>query len=169
MDIFEAIFTRRSIRAFTEQPISESDITAVLEAAMNAPSAGNCQPWEYIVVREQAGRDAIATCSPYAGMAPHAAVCIVVCADTSREKHAGFWVQDCAAAMQNLLLAARAKGIGSVWIGLHPVPERVLATQKAFALPEHVQPLGIAVLGYPTKEFYEQKRYDAAKVHNEKW
>lgn len=169
MDIFETIFTRRSIRKFTDQAISEADITAVLEAAMSAPSAGNSQPWEFIVVREQAGRDAIATCTPYAGMAPHAPVCIVICADTTREKHAGFWVQDCSAAMQNLLLAARAKGIGSVWIGLHPVAERSLAAQKAFGLPEHVQPLGVAVLGYPEQKFTEQNRYDAAKIHSEKW
>lgn len=169
MDTFETIFTRRSIRKFTEQPVSEADIAEILDAAMSAPSAGNCQPWEFIVVREQAGRDAIGACSPYAGMASKAPVCIMVCADTSREKHAGFWVQDCSAAMQNLLLAARAKGIGSVWIGLHPVAERSHAAQKNFGLPEHVHVLGVAALGYTEQHFSKQQRYDEAKVHSEKW
>lgn len=169
MDIFETIFTRRSIRAFIEQDISDADITHILSAAMSAPSANNVQPWEFIVVRDKAAHNAITLCTPHAGMAPKAPVCIVVCGDTTREKSAGFWVQDCAAAMQNLLLAARAKGIGSVWIGIHPVEERVSDVKKLFGLPTHVQPLGIAVLGYPAQPFTEVNRYDAAKIHSEKW
>lgn len=169
MDTFETIFTRRSIRAFTEQDISEVDITHILGAAMSAPSANNSQPWDFIVIRDKAARDAITLCTPYAGMAPKAPVCIVVCGDTTRGKSAGFWVQDCAAAMQNLLLAARALGIGSVWIGIHPVEDRVSAVKQLFSLPPHVIPLGIAVLGYPDQQFTEINRYDAAKIHNEKW
>lgn len=169
MDTFECIFTRRSIRKFTDQDISEADVTHILRAAMAAPTAGNAQTWDFIVVRQQQMREAITTCTPYAGMAPSAPVCIVVCADTSREKYKHYWVQDCAAAMQNILLAARAKGIGSVWLGIHPVEERVRALKKIFFMPEHVMPLGIAVLGYPAQPFTEQDRFDAAKVHSETW
>ncbi|MEG2172914.1 MAG: nitroreductase family protein [Desulfovibrionaceae bacterium] len=169
MDTFETIFTRRSIRSFTPQEISETDITHILSAAMSAPSAGNAQPWDFIVVRDQAGREAITQCTPYAGMAPQAPVCVIVCADTSREKYPGFWVQDCAAAMQNLLLAARAKDIGSVWIGIHPVEDRIATVKKLFGLPAQVMPLGIAVLGYSDQKFTEHNRYNAAKVHHETW
>lgn len=169
MDTFECIFTRRSIRSFIDKDISEADITHILQAAMAAPSAGNAQAWDFIVVRQQHLREAITTCTPYAGMAPKAPVCIIVCADTTREKYKNYWVQDCSAAMQNILLAARAKNIGSVWLGIHPVEERVRALQKVFFMPDHIMPLGIAVLGYTDQPFTEQNRFDAAKVHNESW
>ena len=108
MDALETLFTRRSIRQYTDAPVSDADLAVLLKAAMAAPSANNRQPWQFLVVRDQARREALARVHPYAQMAPKAPLCIVVCGEPAREKTPGFWVQDCAAAVQNILLAARA-------------------------------------------------------------
>ncbi len=169
MDIFEALLTRRSIRKFTEQAITEAEVDRLLEAAMAAPSAGNAQPWRFIVIRGQEHREAIAARHPYAQMAVHAPVCIAVCADTKSEKYAGYWPQDCAAAIQNILLAARGLGIGTVWTGVHPDKERELALKEYFKLPEHVEMLGIVVCGYPDQPFKQRDTFDKSKVYSEVW
>lgn len=169
MDIFEAILTRRSIRKFTDAPVSDEHIARLLEAAMAAPTACNSQPWRFILVRDQAGREAIAARHPHAGMAARAPLAIVVCADTSAEKFPGFWPQDCAAAMQNLLLAARGLELGTVWTGVYPVEERVTAFQELFNLPPHVIPQGIVVVGHPAQPFAAQKRDSTGKVFEERW
>lgn len=169
MDALETIFTRRSIRKYTLDPVSDEDLDLLLRAAMAAPSANNAQPWQFIVVRDQAKREAIAQHHPYAQMAPKAPLCIVVCGELAREKTPGFWVQDCSAAIQNILLAARARGLGTVWTGVHPVEERVAGIRQVFRLPEGIVPLGIVIVGHPAQPFSEQDRYDADKVHYEQW
>lgn len=169
MNTLETIYSRRSIRRFTDEAISDEHLHEMLDAAMTAPSAGNAQPWEFIVVRSQEGRDGIARHNAYAAMALKAPMCIVVCGNTAQEKHPGFWPQDCAAAIQNLMLAARHLGIGTVWTGVHPVEDRVAAFKELFNLPEHVIPLGIVVLGHPDQPFTEHHRFDATKIHQEKW
>jgi len=115
MDAIEAILTRRSIRRFRDEPVSDDLIETLLRAAMAAPSAGNQQPWHFVVIRDRETLDTTSTVHPYATMAAEAALAIVVCGDTTLEMHKGFWVQDCAAAIQNLLLAAHASGLGAVW------------------------------------------------------
>ncbi len=169
MDALEVLFTRRSIRKYTDAPVSDADLKLLLRAAMAAPSANNAQPWQFIVVRDQARREAIARCHPYAQMAPKAPLCIVVCGDLGKEKTPGFWVQDCSAAIQNIMLAARALGLGTVWTGVHPVEERVTAIRQAFGIPDGVIPLGIVVVGHPAQPFSEQDRYDEHKVHYDQW
>lgn len=169
MNVFDAIFTRRSIRKYLPDPISQEDLDRILGAGMSAPSAGNSQPWRFIVVRDQAARQSIAELHPYAKMAAGAPLSVAVCADTQAEKYPGFWVQDCSAAIQNMLLAARGLGIGSVWTGIYPVQERVAAFAEFFRLPAHIVPLGIVVLGYADQPFTEHNRYDGRKVFEEKW
>ena len=110
----ETILTRRSIRKYTEQPVPDALVTDLLRAAMAAPSAGNQQPWQFVVVRDHAILEVVATANPYGGMARDAQVVVIVCGDLEREERPGFWVQDCAAATQNLLLAAHAAGLGAV-------------------------------------------------------
>ncbi len=169
MDIFEAIFTRRSIRAFTEEAVSDADVKRMLEAAMVAPSAGNAQPWRFIVVRAQETLEKIAEVNPYAGMAKKSSVCIAVCADLNAEKYPGYWQQDCAAALQNLMLAGRGLGIGTVWTGVYPDESRTAIFKEFFALPEHAEVLGIVVCGHPAQDFKARDNYDAQKVFTEKW
>lgn len=169
MDALETIFTRRSIRRYTNDPVSDEDVTLLLRAAMAAPSARNSQPWHFIVVRDQALREGIARFSPHAQMAPGAPLCIVVCVNLSDEKITDYWPQDCGAAIQNLMLAARARDIGTVWTGVYPREERVKAARELFRLPECVVPMAIVVVGHPAQPFTEKDRYNPLRVHQEFW
>ncbi len=169
MDIFEAIFTRRSIRKFSGENIDNASIKKMLEAAMVAPSAGNSKPWRFIVVRDPQSFEVIAKHNPYAQMAMGSSACIVVCADLNAEKYEGYWQQDCSAAIQNLLLAARGLGIGTVWTGVYPDAERTVAFKSYFELPSNTEILGIIVCGYPTQPFSPRNNYDENNIFIEKW
>ncbi len=169
MNTLESIFTRRSIRKFNDKAVSDTDVTTLLQAAMAAPSAGNAQPWRFIVVREKSTFENIAKLHPYAQMAKESSVCIVVCADLEAEKYPGFWVQDCSAAIQNILLAARDLNMGTVWTGVTPIAERAAAFKELFALPEHAEVLGIIVCGYTDQDFKSRETFDAGKIFQEKW
>ena len=118
--IMDAILTRRSIRHYTAQPVAEELITGFLKAAMAAPSAGNEQPWEFVVLTERTILDRIPSFHPYAAMLREAPAAILVCGDLAREKHEGYWVQDCSAATENILIAVNEKGLGAVWLGIFP-------------------------------------------------
>jgi nitroreductase len=169
MEAMEALLTRRSVRSYRDQPVSESQIETLLRAAMAAPSAGNERPWHFVVVRDRAVLDAIPSVHPYAKMAAEAPLAIVVCGDTSLEKYEGFWVQDCAAATENLLLAAHATGLGAVWCGVYPSEERVKGVRKLVLIPESVVPLAIVVIGVPGEEKAPSDRFDASRIHRDRW
>ncbi|BAV92101.1 nitroreductase family protein [Candidatus Desulfovibrio trichonymphae] len=169
MDMFEAIFTRRSIRKYTTEPVSDEDVTLLLKAAMLAPSAHNCRPWHFVVVRDAAVRKSIAERHPYAKMAAEAPVVIVVCANLNEEKEPGFWVQDCSAATENIMLAARGKNLGTVWCGLHPMKDRAKVIRETLNLPSNIMPLSIVVIGHPAEAFSEANRYNAEKIHYDRW
>lgn len=169
MDALEAIRTRRSIRRFASEPVPDELIRVFLESAMMAPSAGNQQPWHFIVVSEKHTLLAIAEYHPYAQMLREAPLAVVVCGDKRLEKHKDYWIQDCSAAAQNLLLAVHAKGLGAVWLGVHPREERILPTRKLFQLPDDVMPLAIIAVGYPAEKKSHPERYDENKIHYEKW
>ncbi|MEN6572643.1 MAG: nitroreductase family protein [Anaerolineaceae bacterium] len=160
------IFKRRSIRKFTDRPISEEDLTLLLQAGMAAPTAMNVRPWEFVVVTDreiiQQLRDSLVF-----GKHDPAAV-IAVCGNTrfSNAKAANrFWVQDCSAAMENILLAATALGFGSVWVGVHPVTLFVKRVSEVLNLPASITPLGLIYLGYPAEQKEPRTQYDARKVH----
>lgn len=169
MDTIQAIMTRRSIRQFTDAPVSSDDVTTMLRAGMAAPSAGNEQPWEFIVIRDRDTMQRIANVHPYAKMTAEAPVGILIAGDKSREKHKGFWVQDASAATQNILLAAHALGYGAVWCGIYPDSERCTAFNKLFSLPEHVFPFALINVGVAQKDLGPVDRYDASRVHQETW
>jgi len=122
MDALEALMTRRSVRAYTDEPVADDQVLKILAAGMQAPSAGNQQPWHFVVLRQREHLDGLAAgvlkFGKMLGQAPLAS--LFVCADVGREQHAGYWVQDCAAATQNILLACHALGLGAVWIGVYP-------------------------------------------------
>jgi nitroreductase len=169
MELLEAIHTRRSIRKYRGQPVSEETVRTILAAAMMAPSAGNVQPWHFIVVTAPEKMARVKDVHPYVGMAPKAPLGILVCGDLRLEKFPGFWVQDCSAAMQNLLLAAHAQGLGAVWTGVHPVAERVARFRAIFELPETVVPLGFAVMGWPEKPGARKDRFKSDRIHRNRW
>jgi nitroreductase len=169
MDTIEAIFTRRSIRVYTDQPIPDDLVDKLLRAAMQAPSAGNQQAWQFVAVTGRAQLNALAEVLPYGKMLTTAPLSIIVCGDLDREKSKGYWVQDCSAATQNILLAAHALGLGAVWLGVYPRDQRVNDVRKVLGIPENVTPLCAIAIGYPAEQKERADRYDAGRVHNNKW
>lgn len=169
MELFEAIHTRRSIRKYTGEPVSKEDEKTIIRAACYAPSAHNYQPWRFVVVREKATLQRIADEHPYAKMLPQAGMCIVVCGDTKVQNRAGFIAEDCAAAIQNMLLAAHGLGLGAVWCGLYPVEERAKCVAGCLGIPDDIIPVGLVVLGHPAQTREAGERYKEELVHQEQW
>ncbi|MDA8100670.1 MAG: nitroreductase family protein [Nitrospiraceae bacterium] len=169
MDTFDAILGRRSVRLYTSKPVSESMVAELLKAAMAAPSAGNEQPWHFVVITERTILDAIPAFHPYSAMLKHASVAVLVCGDLRLEKYKGCWVQDCSAATENLLLAATAKGLGSVWTAIYPFDERIAGIRKLLNLPDEVVPLSLVPLGYPAQNPGRADRFDAGRIHRNAW
>jgi nitroreductase len=165
----DPILTRRSIRSYTGEPVSAADLEALLRAAMAAPSAGNQQPWHFVVVRDKAAMTEITTVHPYARMLPDADLAIVVCGDTRLEKWPDFWDQDCAAATENVLIEAERLGLGSVWLGVHPLQERIDGVRRILGLPVEVVPFAIVPLGHPAQRKEPADRFDPARIHEERW
>lgn len=167
-DILETIFKRRSVRQFTAQPLEQEMIHCLLEAAMAAPTACNSQPWEFVVVTEPAVLDQLRSKLLFAR---YNAPCVVaVCGNPGiAHNKAGrdYWVQDCSAAMENLLIAAAGLGLGAVWIGVYPVPSVIRPVREVLNLPEAVTPLGLAMVGYPAEGALPHPRtqYAEHRVH----
>ncbi len=169
MDTMKAILTRRSVRKYAEQPVSEKTIKTLLEAAMSAPSAGNQQPWCFVVIDDRQVLDSVPEVHPYSKMILQAPLAILVCGDLEREKNEGYWIQDCSAATQNLLLAVRAQGLGAVWLGVYPRPNRVDGLRQLLGLPKHIIPLALISIGYPATEQGPVERYDEGRIHRNHW
>lgn len=169
MDVLEAIFTRRSIRKFIDKPVSEEDIETIVRAGFHAPSAHNYQPWEFIIIRDKSNFDKIAMFHPYAKMLPNADVCIIVCGDENKQAMTGFLIEDCSAAIENMLLATHGIGLGAVWCGLYPVTELTNEVKNFCSLPNHIVPVGMVVIGHKGEERSKVDRFDVAKLHYEQW
>jgi nitroreductase len=166
-EFIETIFARRSIRKYTAEPVGETDIKTLLEAAMAAPSASNRKPWQFVVVTERQTLDRLADFHPHGKMLFEATLCIAVCGDLTEMER--FWVQDCSAATENLLLAATALGLGAVWLGVYPREERVAAVRQVLGIPETIVPLNLISIGHPAEEKEPRTQYDAARVHHGRW
>ncbi len=166
----EAIFTRRSVRQYADRPVADEAVAKLLAAAMAAPSAGDERPWEFIVVTDRAAREEITRIHPYSHMLRQAPVAIVVCADPARGKYpVDYWVQDCAAATENILIAAAALGLGTCWLGVHPIPDRVAGLRRIFAIPAAIVPFAVVAVGHPAATPARADRYDEKRIHQEKW
>jgi nitroreductase len=170
MDTLEAIRTRRSIRAYTRQPVSPAAVESLLRAAMSAPSAMDQRPWQFVVVTDRAKLDGLTAILPGGQMLQQAPLAIVFCGDPTREtKLQGYWMQDCSAATENLLLAAHAQGLGAVWIGVYPAEGQVRGVRERLGIPAAVVPFSIVALGHPAEKLPPEDRYDRARVHANDW
>ena len=160
------IFSRRSIRKYTDQPISEADITSLLQAGMAAPSAMNKRPWQLVAVTDKKTLQAIAQDSPYSRTLPDAALVIVVCGDPSVSS---WWLQDCTLATQNILVAAAGLGLGAVFLGCHDKPEREKPIRRVLDIPDTIGMASVLCIGHPAEEKEPRTQYDPAQVHRNKW
>ena len=171
--VFDAIATRRSIRMFDKtRPVGEDQIERMLRAAMAAPTAVNKQPWEFVVVTDKATLSALSKVHPHARIENGATLVIAVCGATDngldgRAKE--YWIQDCSAATENLLLAAHGLGLGAVWCGVYPMEERIAPISEILAIPEGYMPLNLVTIGYPAVHPAPKDKWNEAKIHRERW
>lgn len=164
------IYTRRSIRKYEDKPISDEQVNELLRAAMYAPSAGNEQPWHFVVIKDRSILDEIPTYHPHTQMLKEAPLAIVPCCDTGNLKYEGvFWIQDMAAAIQNILLQGESMGLGTCWCGVYARQELVEKVSETLGLPEHIIPVAIIAVGYPKEKREVRERYKPERVHYDKW
>ncbi len=169
MDALHAIHTRRSIRVYEDKPVPEELVQQILTAAIYAPSAGNAQPWQFVVINDRKLLQQIPKVHPHAPMAEQAPLAILVCGDLGMEKYPGNWPLDCAAATENLLLAAHALGLGGVWTGVYPDQGRMEGLGRLLGLPKDIMAHTLVVLGYPAEQPPTEDRHLANRVHINCW
>jgi nitroreductase len=165
----QLLYKRRSIRKYKDKPIEDHKINTILKSAMLAPSAGNEQPWHFIVIKDKKVMEEIMEVHPYSKMLREAPLAICVLGDKSLEKHKDFWVQDCSASTQNILLACEALGLGAVWLGVYPHMDRYEGVKKVLNIPEGIYPLSIVSIGYPDEEKPIPDRFIENRIHQNRW
>ena len=151
----ENIMTRTSIRQYTDQPVEQEKVEAMLRAGMAAPTAVNAQPWHFVVINDKTKLNELAAANPRARMLKTAPLAIVVCGDMTKAmegKGQAYWIQDCSAATENILLAAHALGLGAVWTGVYPMEDRMQPISETLKLPASIIPLCTIVIGYPAEQ-----------------
>lgn len=169
---YENILSRRSVRSYTARAVEDTVIEKLLRAGMAAPSARDARPWDFIVVTEQDLKEKIATASPNAAMAAKAPLAIVVCGNMDKTLDgvsAQYWIQDCSAATENILLAAHALGLGAVWCGFYPSQERQDALRGIFEIPANLVPLNVISIGYPEGLPTPKDKWDPSIIHYNKF
>lgn len=170
MNTLDAIMSRRSIRQYKEEKISQEDLNKILAAAMQAPSAGDGRPWHFVVVEDRKQLDEIAEKVDQGNeMFKQAQAAIIVCGDESKEGFPGFYPQDCACASQNIYLAAHELGLATVWIALWGVPPRIKGIREVTLIPEEITPVAIFPLGYGNEDLGIEDRFDVSRVHRGTW
>ena len=168
MDAIQAILTRRSIRRYTSDRISDEAVQQLLQAAMSAPTAAG-QPYHFVVIRDRSLLNAVPNFHPHANMLKSACPGILVCGDPTIETLKGRWVLDCAAATENMLIAANAMGLGACWVGIYPVDERIEGMRELLKLPEHLVPVSMVSLGFPAEKKSPPERFKLERVHYDGW
>ena len=163
------IFARKSVRSYTDEPISPEQVETILKAAMAAPSGMNMQPWRFVVVTDQKVKDKLAV--GFNKMIAKAPVVIIVCGKTTNKLGAPNknWTADCAASTENLLLAVEALGLGAVWTACYPYEDRMNPTVEALGLPENISPYCIVPIGHPAGNDKPKDKWNPENIHYEKW
>ena len=169
MNTIESIYNRRSIRKYKNQEVSDEIINELLNAAMMAPSARNTQSWQFVVISDRKILNSLTRVHPYSAMMTEASHAILVCGDKTLEPNEGYLNTNCSAATQNILLAAHALGIGSVWLGVYPREERMKGISELFGLPAEIIPVSLIALGYPNEKVVPHERFKTERIHYEKW
>ena len=171
--VLKIIHQRKSVRSYTDQPVSREQLDTLVRAGMAAPTGRDMRPWKFIVIDDAAALQTLAKQLPYAKMLTEAQAAIVVCGDMGvkddQGKSSTNWVMDCSAATENILLAAESMGLGAVWTGVYPYEERLNAVNAALKLPEEIIPLNVIPIGYPKGNPQPKDKYNADNVHYNGW
>jgi nitroreductase len=165
----DVIFRRRSIRRFTSEAVPRETLRALVKAGMAAPSANNEQPWHFVVMDERPLLDAVPQFHPYARMLLEAPAAILVCGEAAREKSPGYWVQDCSAAVENILLEIVDRGYGGVWLGIHPREERISGMRDLLGIPSGITPFALIAVGRPAETRPPAERFSEERLHFNRW
>jgi nitroreductase len=170
-EALDVIYTRRSVRSFTGEPVSREDLMKILRAGMSAPSAVNVQPWAFIVVTERETLDELCDKLPYAKMLDKAGAAIIVCGipDKDAVYSRKYWVMDCSAATENILLAAHALGLGAVWTAVYVEEERIRTVRNILGIPETIIPLNVVPIGVPKGKGTVIDKFREENIHWERW
>lgn len=165
------IFSRRSIRKYQDREVPEDLLNDLLQAAMAAPSAVAKDPWRFIVIRSRENLNRLADILPHGKMLKQATAAFIVCGDISRahDQQQSYLLQDLSAAVENILLAANAMGLGTCWLGVHPRQERMDKIRTAYKLPQEIIPMCAVAIGWPAEQPEARTRFRSEYVHHESW
>lgn len=169
---YENIMTRSSVRSYTDQEVADSVVEKLLRAGMAAPTAVNKQPWEFIVVNDTVTKNKILESSPNIRPLADAPLAIVVCGNLDlavEGEGQSYWIQDCSAATENILLAANALGLGAVWCGIYPIEDRVKSLKETLQIPENIIPLNVICIGYPEGKPNIKDKWKPERIHYGKY
>jgi nitroreductase len=170
MELYDGLISRRSIRKYTGGKVDEEIIRSIIRAGMYAPSARNKRPWHFIVIDDRNVMKRIMEVHPYSSMLAEASHAIVVCGDKETENGPGYYLLDCSASSQNILLAAHSMGLGAVWLGVEPREERIKAISNILGLPSHIVPVSIISIGIPVKATsIIPDRFEEKQIRRNKW
>ena len=170
-ETLSTIYSRRSVRSFTGEAVPRESLIRILRAAMAAPSAVNIQPWAFVVVTERATLDTLCAKLPYAKMLDKAAAAIVVCGVPEKDEvfSKDYWVMDCSAASENILLACHALGLGAVWTAVYVDEERVADVRRILHIPGSIIPLNVIPIGVPKEKGKSLDKFNEGNIHWEQW
>ncbi len=177
------ILSRKSVRSFTDQQVSEEQMTVMLRAAMAAPSGRDIRPWSFVVLRDKSQYDRIFGDKNFnMRIFQKASAVVVICADTTVVMKArkdpdrsmsiqpnGTWRDDMGACTENFLLAAESLGLGAVWTACYPYPDRYESVKRELGLPSEVMPYSVIAVGYPDAQYEPKDKWDPERIHFDKW
>ena len=169
MDFLEIILNRRSIRRYKPIRVENSKIKTLLRCAMYAPSAVNKQPWHFIVIDDRSVMKRIMEMHPSSKMLETASHAILVCGDEKLQHDVGYWIADCGAATENILLAEKSMDLGTCWIGIYPRELRMRACKEIFGLPPHIQAFCLIAVGYPDEKKDMPERFKPERIFHNFW
>ncbi len=171
-ETLKTIFNRKSVRAYKEGAVPKEQLELIVRAGMAAPTAVDKRPWEFIVITDKALLKKLADVLPYAKMAEKAGAAILVAGDLERQ-HGGrdsvYWIMDCSAAIENILLAVESLGLGAVWTAIYPNQDRIEPVRQIIKMPSHIMPLALIPIGIPTGVEKPKDKWNPKQVHWNGW
>jgi nitroreductase len=171
-DTLKTIHDRKSVREFKDSVVSQEQLMILIKAGMAAPTAVDRRPWDFVVITDREILKQLSDALPHAKMAVKAGAAIVVTGDLKRQfggEGAMFWIMDCSAASENILLAAESMGLGAVWTAVFPDKERISSVRKILGIPDHVMPLNLIPVGVPASETKAKDKFNPGQIHKNHW